>query len=503
MAKLFLQILGNNDVVVDSQPGTERLRGCTIEEVQENAQINEEELRENLERVDFPLIRQIQNQIQNQQEQELHFGIILTNQLNWLEQQDMPDYDWSEFISSDGFWWENVLTAWCEQQDINLFPIHLPISSEIQGGVADWEGMARLLKEKLANLIEFDNNLIQFHPEPGQHIPIDEIIIQHSSGTPATSSALYLWGIEQKLAGKNVDFVYISRQDTLPNFHSGQQWQWRFKIPQIQQLFDIQDFSGALQLLSDYPNDDFKKQVRYLDRAVSFNLQSADIDKTPQGRVIERIAIALWSERAFRERGQWMHWCLRVAGAFELAIKCLVQRQAPCWYDWQFDKRNDRNTELLYYHLSNQRQVRFKLSIKEAVSSLLINGSFCDNNNINYKLLQGIDSPEEWISFRDFYCPPPRVQGWRLSNNFSTGFLYVRNNLYHALQGDKIDKILDQKTRNLGFDHDNHPAEIAIQYLHYVVRVAGIRQPVQERINNYQNRVQYVKEQLECIYEPY
>ena len=321
MPNLFLQILGNNDVVVDSQPGTERLRGFTIEEVQENAQINEEELREDLERVDFPLIRQIQNQIQNQQEQELHFGIILTNQLNWLEQQDMPDYDWSEFISSDGFWWENVLTAWCEQQDINLFPIHLPISSEIQGGVADWEGMARLLKEKLANLIEFENNLIQFHPEPGQHIPIDEIIIQHSSGTPATSSALYLWGIEQKLAGKNVDFVYISRQDTLPNFHSGQQWQWRFKIPQIQQLFDIQDFSGALQLLSDYPNDDFKKQVRYLDRAVSFNLQLADIDKTPQGRVIERIAIALWSERAFRERGQWMHWYLRVAGAFELAVK--------------------------------------------------------------------------------------------------------------------------------------------------------------------------------------
>lgn len=62
MAKLFLQILGNNDVVVDAHPGTERLRGYTIEEVQENAQINEEELREDLERVDFPLIRQIQNQ---------------------------------------------------------------------------------------------------------------------------------------------------------------------------------------------------------------------------------------------------------------------------------------------------------------------------------------------------------------------------------------------------------------------------------------------------------
>ena len=56
MAKLVLQILGNNDVVVDSQPGTERLRGFTIEEVQENAQINEEELRENQLFQDPPLV---------------------------------------------------------------------------------------------------------------------------------------------------------------------------------------------------------------------------------------------------------------------------------------------------------------------------------------------------------------------------------------------------------------------------------------------------------------
>ena len=498
MAKLFLQILGNNDVVVDAHPGTERLRGYTIEEVQENAQINEEELREDLERVDFPLIRQIQNQIQNQQKQELHFGIILTNQLNWLEQQDMPDYDWSEFISSDGFWWENVLTAWCEQQDINLFPIHLPISTEIQGGVADWEGMARLLKEKLANLIEFENNLIQFHPDPGQHIPIDEIIIQHSSGTPATSSALYLWGIEQKLAGKKVDFVYISRQDTLPNFHSGQQWQWRFKIPQIQQLFDIQDFSGAHELLSNHPDNNLKTQVRYLDRAVSFNLQLADIDDTPKGQVIERIAIALWSERAFRERGQWMHWYLRVAGAFELAVKCLVQIQAPDRYYWAEDEENNTKKELRY-HLNNGEDTLFMLPIRKTVLHLVSNGYADDRANyVTYRLPQRINS-QNWRRFKNFYC----FEGWRLSNNFSTGFLYVRNNLYHALQGDKIDKILDQKTKDLGFDHDDHPADIAIQYLHYVVRVAGISQPVQERINRYQDCVQKVKEKLECIYETY
>ena len=260
----------------------------------------------------------------------------------------MPPDVWNKTIASDGFWWKEVLTAWCEQQEIQLFPIHLNIDPNMEHGVADWEGMATLFKKQLANLIQFEEDSIQFHPEQGQPTPIDEIIIQHSTGTPATSSALYLWGIEQKLAGKDVDFIYISRQNT--NFHSGEQWQWRFKVPQIQQLFDIQDFSGALQLLSDYPDGDFKENIKNLDRAISFNLTDLpDIDNTPKGQVIERIAIALWSERAFRERGQWMHWYLRVAGAFELAIKCLVQVQAPEVYSWKkIDPDNNFPSSLTY-----------------------------------------------------------------------------------------------------------------------------------------------------------
>ncbi|WP_156800670.1 hypothetical protein [Dactylococcopsis salina] len=57
-------------------------------------------------------------------------------------------------------------------------------------------------------------------------------------------------------------------------------------------------------MLSDYPNNEFKKTVRYLDRAVSFNLlELSDIERSAKGKILERIAIALWSERAFRERG--------------------------------------------------------------------------------------------------------------------------------------------------------------------------------------------------------
>ena len=202
-----------------------------------------------------------------------------------------------------------------------------------------------------------------------------------------------------------------------------------------------------------------------------------------------------------------MHWYLRVAGAFELAIKCLVQRRARYWYYWRIDRQDNTKTELFYYSTDKTKEikkVRFQLPMKEVVSNLLINGeSYDSKQKINYKLKKVINS-ENWRKFKNFYCPNDEARGWQLNNDFSTGFLYIRNNLYHALQGDRIDNILDNRASKLGStNHDNYPAKIAIQYLHYVVRVAGISQPVQERINRYQDCVQDVKEQLECIYETY
>ncbi|PSO60204.1 MAG: hypothetical protein BRC36_14360 [Cyanobacteria bacterium QH_2_48_84] len=142
--------------------------------------------------------------------------------------------------------------------------------------------------------------------------------------------------------------------------------------------------------------------------------------------------------------------------------------------------------------------------MKEVVSNLLINGeSYDSKQKINYKLKKVINS-ENWRKFKNFYCPNDEARGWQLNNDFSTGFLYIRNNLYHALQGDRIDNILDNRASKLGStNHDNHPAKIAIRHLRYIVTLAKINKPVQERIDNYKNGVQKVKKELECIYKPY
>lgn len=496
MAKLLLQILGNSDVVVDSQSGTERLRGYSLEEVRELATINDEELIADIDRVDFPFLREVKDK--QQAADDLYFGIILTDQVAWLQQQEMSPDAWNDIIASDGFWWKNILTAWCEKEGLNLCPIHLEIPASSERGVADWEDMATLIKEKLATLIRFQGETFQFQPYPDS--PIENIIIQHSSGTPATSSALYLWGIEQKLARKPIEFVYISRQNSSYVPHFGEQWQWRFKIPQIKQLFNIQDFEGALELLSDYPNKEFKKKVRYLDRATSFNLEELpNIDRSPEGKVLERIAIALWSEKAFRERGQWMHWYLRVAGAFELALLSLVKKQAPNRFQWQNNEKNQAKSELID---QKNNGLVFRFSIYKLVTQLLEQGygeERIKNQDITYKITP-INQDSQWRQFQRFYTQ----NGWELSQNFKTGFLNIRNELYHALQGDKIDNILDKKTEVLGSTDDpQHPAEIAIQNLHYILNLADIADPIQQRIANYQSRVETIKEQLEWIYKSY
>ncbi|MFB6290710.1 MAG: hypothetical protein ABEJ25_03145 [Candidatus Bipolaricaulia bacterium] len=507
MSKLVLQILGETDISVDSQHGKEMLKEPTLEDVQEVAKLNENELIEDLERVDFPLIREIHEQQQNND--DLYFGIILTDQRPWLKalENELSRDAWMEYIASDGIWWKNILNVWCQNQGINWFPIHLTIHQEGKdedNGVADWEKMAHLVKTKFHNLIDFQQEKIHVRSSENNTIEIDQLIIQHSSGTPALSGALYLWGIEQKLDKQNVEFAYLSRENTSP-FHSGDQWQWRFKAPQIKQLLDIQDFAGAKILLKDYFSRSLIKKVNALDNAVSLNLSDlSDIaDETAKGKVIERIAIALWSEKAFRENGQWMHWYLRVAGAFELAIRHLVKKQAPNKYDWEKIDPGTLNTNkkqsqknppsILIYEYDNQKW-EFKLGMAPTVDNLLGRGKEQESQG-------GMKIPHEippikdknWAEFTMFYCR----NGWHLSNNFQTGFTTVRNQLYHLLQGDQIDQCLDKKTENLGsVTHAEHPAEIAVQYLHYVNQLAGIDQSVQNRVKHYQSKVQEVKANL-------
>ena len=96
----------------------------------------------------------------------------------------------------------------------------------------------------------------------------------------------------------------------------------------------MQDFSGAAQSLKEAPEEygylkDIKQELEFLDKAVSFNITdiAEEIVKKiyeeqnkqaldAKDSIIERVSIALWSERAFRQRSHWMHWYLRMAGAF-------------------------------------------------------------------------------------------------------------------------------------------------------------------------------------------
>jgi hypothetical protein len=200
-----------------------------------------------------------------------------------------------------------------------------------------------------------------------------------------------------------------------------------------------------------------------------------------------------------------------VAGAFELAIFCLVEKQAPETYSWQKidpDDLSDRDNQnssdnppsLLIYQDAQNKRWQFQLNISPTVSKLLASGKAQEVKKgitIQHEI-QPIED-KNWTQFKTFYC-----YQWELDQKFKTGFIKVRNQLYHSLQGDKIDQYLDKQTDRLKSSNDpEHPAEIAVQYLHYVIKLAGISDPVQKRIKDYQTRVEKVKEQLEWIYTSY
>jgi hypothetical protein len=482
---LILQVLGSSDIRVDSEEGTRKLEACyTLEDVKEAQKWNDEEFLNEIERVDFPLIRQVWEELKDKA--DLHFGIILTNQVDWMQNQDESGEGWNDIVTSDGYWWRNILAEWCQQQEINYYPINLDVGSNIAKGAADWEGMAKSINPLLNGLIQFNSSPLIFKPTPEKIIQIDKIIVQHSSGTPALSSALYLWGIEQKLAQRELEFVYISRQESISYFHPGSHWQWRLKVPQIKQLLAIQDFAGAHELLAEHPNKTLKKDCRYLDRAVSFNIAELNLGLNPADEVIERISIALWSEKAFRERGQWMHWYLRVAGAFELTIACLIVKQGSGAYQWQ---KKDGKTFLEYTDPKTGVTGRFNtgIGIKKIVKLLLSRGSY-----ETYTVTQ-IASTPDWNRFNDFY----HGDKWQLNHSNKESFISLRNELYHALLGDSIDKILDTQTKALkSVNHPAHPSEVAIEQLRYIIQLAGLSSSVQQRVQHYEKMVEDIKGNL-------
>lgn len=484
---IVLQVLGTSDVRVDGEPGQRQIEGLTLADVQDYFEILRQELLEDLDRVDFPLIRTAFQHLKVSPE----FVVLLTDQRGRFTDQQILGEGCREIISSDGHWWQEILQAWCKRQGIGCHCIRFAVPPEAGSGVADWEAMAERMTQLLGQMIR--NNEVHLHPD-GPVLSFESLFIQHSSGTPALSSALYLWGIEQKLANKNIKFLYLSRPDEQVHQHDGSHWQWRLKVPQIQQLLAVQDFAGILQLVRGNVPSSIEKDIRRLDRAVSFNLRESHSGLSPEEEVLERIAIACWSEKGFRERGQWMHWMLRIAGAFELVLKHLIVHQGEGSFSWQ---REPNNRCVNLYHRQGD-DVQVVVAKITAIADGLQQGRF--NGRRNHQeftyTFQPVPAQERrrLSQFQQFYCGQP---GWVLSQSTQIPFADIRNNLYHSLQGDAIDQVLDQKTQSLGsVAHQEHPAQVAIGHLWFLIELAGIRDRVQERVSHYQGLVEWVREQL-------
>lgn len=495
MIHLILQVLGNSDILVDGQEGYQQLKGCyNLEDIEQKAEWNDEVFLNQLDRVNFPLIQKFLNSHQNSHppDTEILFGIILTDQVRWMQQRGDTGEEWDKVVTSDGIWWQNILSKWCLQQNINYYPILLDVKPEIPYGVADWEGMAATVDTLFDDFLVVQENSIYFQPQESEKIQVDKILIQHSSGTPALSSALYLWGIEQKLAGVNIEFVYISEQEVDCPPHSGEHWQWRLKVPQILQLLEIQDFSGALKLLDKHhpKYQQLADSLLFLDKSVSLNLEGRNLEG--KDSIIERVSIALWSEKAFRDRSQWMHWYLRIAGALELALFVLVEQQSQGNYQWKKHK-------LICVDGTKKVEVN-RCPISSIVNQLLTAGEFdylpfANSSDPPTKLLVSPITDSQWSDFKKFY-----LDNWELEENpqQALGFTSARNQLYHNLIGDRIDHLLDDQTRKLHnqVDHPEHPSQIAVNWLNYIIQLAGLSAQVEAKSKVYRDRVSEIVKNL-------
>lgn len=500
---LVVQVLGNSDVNLNGKKAADELKTWECsgkEELQEIRETIEVHYRDNIGKLDFPMVRLLNQKIQERdKDAKITFCFLLTNQEKWLKElhNDNPDM-WREFGHTDGSIWRNLLEKWCSVNQIDCIFLDLELDSQVKNGVADWEEIAPKITELLnrkflsqeANLYNNINNS-----------QIDNLVIQHSSGTPALCSALYLWGIEQKLANQNVEFIYISREsvnrneDSL-NFHKGSHWQGRLVAPQIKQLLELQDFSGACSLVNSsvFKNaKDLQKKLKKLDRLISFNLIDIKHDISLNEQVIERIAIALWSEEGFRQRGQWMHWILRMSGAFELVCNHYLAQTQSNWY-WQ-----EKEIGISIWHQDIPSDAHFYISITQLVKKLLTKGEWqgeYKSNERPYSIKLKCEQIRnyQWHEFVDFYCG----KGWQVSKNLKLAFSEIRNALYHNLMGDKLDQALDAKTNDLAFyggvSNENHPAQVAVQQLRTLLEITNLWEVVDTKVKKYQSDVKSLKE---------
>lgn len=492
MTTLILQVLGNSDITSGNLKGWETLtESDSLKGIKRRAEINFKKFCEGKTDFDFPLIRKLLTATEGVNSSTALFCFILTDQTDWQSQRSETGQGWANIVAKDGIWWKDILATWCDKNNIKQYSVTFKIESNLPNGTADWEGMAEKIEKffKNKNLINFEEGFIYFQPTEGESIPIDKIIVQHSSGTPALNGALYLWGIERKLTENPIDFVYISEEQLECEPHSGTHWQWHLKVPQIRELLKIQDFSGALQILKSHRHstEEIETKLQELDRAVSLNLTGRSL--TGREGIIERVAIAVWSETAFRDRSQWMHWYLRVAGAFELAILLLVEQQGKGDYEWEGIN--------LIYKAGNSESVG-PLGIAKIVFSLLSKGKVKlrkqkDDDPDRFMKVTKIEKTQKWSDFKGFYGT-----NWEIKENINVGgFTNLRNELYHSLLGDSIDSLLEERTEELGsVTHEKHPAQVAVDYLRDIIDLAGLKDEVKERADRYREIVQNIEENL-------
>jgi len=496
---LVVQVLGNSDVVISTPKGEQT--GAYF--LSQEGGYDDESITFAIEKVlphdiqhgnatvNFPLIERLHLHLSQLYPLCVqHWLIFLTNQCHLLNhyQGQLDQAGWQQIVTTDGYRWSSFLEVWFQERSIPYTPLFLEVDSSVKYGVADWDSMASFVVQCLNKYLDFQSPQRIFLSSSGDSIQVNHVLVQHSSGTPALNSALYLWGMEQRLAGYPLDFVYISVNERFQEplaFHDSSHWQWRLKKPQVINLLKIQDFNGAINLLGeDFPDAGVLTDLQGLERLSAFNLKHLGL--SPDEDVIERMAIALWSQEVFRDSGQWANWYLRVAGAMELAILCLVQHQGRD-FEW---KKSGLQTVLCHPDLCSDRGF---ISITRVVNDLS-KGEF--KNQVVNKVEDG-----RWQEFCEFYCPVPECnRGWIKVGKFSYGFLYIRNSLYHSLSGDGLDDLLDEYSESLGrADHPEHPAFKAVGYLLYVLKLAGLKDAVLERRKWLQQEMQRVLTRLSLM----
>ncbi|OPH10352.1 hypothetical protein [Cylindrospermopsis raciborskii] len=500
---LVVQVLGTSDVIISTPKGEQT--GASFL-AQEGGYDNEsitlafekilpDDIKDGNATVNFPLIERLHHHLsQLYPLSQQHWLIVLTNQRQLLNhyQGQLDQAGWQQIVTTDGYRWSSFLECWFKERSIPYSPLFLEVDSSVKYGVADWDSMANFVVDGLNKYLNFQSPQRIFLSSSGNSIRVNQVLVQHSSGTPALSSALYLWGMEQRLAGYPLNFVYISVNEKFQEplaFHDGSHWQWRLKKPQVINLLKIQDFNGAINLLGqDFPDPGVLTDLQGLERLSAFNLKHLHL--SPKEDVIERMAVALWSQEVFRDSGQWANWYLRVAGALELAILCLVEQQGV---DFQW-KKSGPQTILSHPQCSNRG---FTESIQKVVNELLSKGKF-KTSVVTYEVNKVEDG--RWEEFCEFYCPPPVCRGWIVSGEISYGFVYIRNSLYHSLFGDSLDDLLDEYSKKLGrSDHPEHPAFKAVGYLLYVLRLAGLKDTVLKRRERLQEEMKRVLTRLSSM----